>query len=356
MRGRVLCILLATTACTVHSGVKTGPTYVPAALQPAKLEAAEPTQPAPVKAKPARSYGPAIVRPTPDTMNGATWVIEDFDQSRIYQVPVQTGRVTTLRLPSGEKFNAAVGGNVEAFLVNVSYAGVSPAVSIVPREPGARSNLQLTTTGDVIYSFDLVTGGRGVNLVEVRRPELATATHGAAEQSLTPQGDYTRLNLGTPDGRQLPAWAPGEAWADSDKLVIRFPPGPLPVLPALFAGQQGEQIVSYRTVIDQGATTLVTRRRVTEAQLRLDQEVVTITAAEAAQDDNPHGWRQAGTLPPAAPQAASSPVNVYVMPGSTDGVIPATALTDAPLAGVATNGPGAGQPMANHIIQQGPGV
>ena len=44
----------------------------------------------------------------------------------------------------------------------------------------------------------------------------------------------------------LPAWAPAEAWADSRKMVVRFN-DPLPVLPTLFAGQQGEQVVSYRT-------------------------------------------------------------------------------------------------------------
>jgi len=231
--------------------------------------------------------------------------------------------VTTILLPPGERFNGAVGGDVERFLINVTYAGPRPAVSILPREAGARGNLQLVTTGG-FYSFDLSTGARvALNLVDVARSDAApafganatTARGGSAMPQ--PEGDFTRLALVRRDG-PLPAWAPAEAWADSRKMVVRFD-GPLPVLPTLLAGQKGEQVVSYRSVTDGRQVYLVTDRRVTEAELRLGSESVRLTVDPAAVSSGAaadpakgaDGWRPAaGTVeaePPAAPYPAAAP-------------------------------------------------
>ena len=80
-------------------------------------------------------------------MQGVTWVIDDVQPSTIYRVRTALNRVTTILLPPGERFNGAVGGDVEHFLINVAYAGPRPAVSILPRTREAKGNLQLVTTG-----------------------------------------------------------------------------------------------------------------------------------------------------------------------------------------------------------------
>ena len=105
---------------------------------------------------------------------------------------------------------------------------------------------------------------------------------------------------------------------DSVKMVVRFN-GPLPVLPTLFAGSQGEQVVNYRSISDGDQVYLVTSRRVTEAELRLGAERVRLTvdpdavkagaAADPAQGAD--GWKPAGPVasppPPAQPFPAAAP-------------------------------------------------
>lgn len=321
-----LLAVLLSGGCTINSGVATTPTFEAARYVPPSIG----TAPAKQAPAPAAWRGSPTVRPTPEAMVGAAWVIENHDPTRIYQVPTRAGRVSTILLPPGQKFNAAMGGNVEGFLINVAYAGPRPVVSILPRLGGASGNLQVATT-DGIYLFDLVPRRGSIDLVDIGEREAAPAT---ADQTPQPEGDFTRLTFKTPDGRAMPAWAPVEAWADSVKMVVRFQ-GPLPVMPALFAGQKGEQIVSYRTL---AGPTLVTSRRVTEGELRLDQEVLRITVDGAAD------WRQAAELPPAsAPQSQPSPVAFVFMPGPGKDVDRLEAVGQ----------PASGQPMANHLVEPG---
>jgi hypothetical protein len=227
----------------------------------------------------------------------------------IYRVCTQPQHVSTILLPPGERFNGAVGGNVDAFLINVSYAGPRPAVSILPRTAGAGGNLQLVTTAG-FYSFRLASCREALNLADVSRRNEPAAAASALPQ---PEGDFTRLTFVREDG-PLPAWAPAEAWADSREMVLRFD-DPLPVLPTLLAGHQGEQVVSYRTVRGEGSTFLVTDRRVTEAELRLGSEKVRVTVdpdavtAGTAADPARGGdaWRPAaGTVAP-PPYPATAP-------------------------------------------------
>lgn len=312
----------AGTGCTVNTGVKATPTFVAARQVPAA-----PVKPAAKRVEVAG--GSSMTEdPTPAAMQGAAWVIANHEPRKVYRVPVQAGHVTAIKMPPGERFNAATFADMDMLLINPSYAESSVVVSLLPRDYGVRGNLQITTTGG-LYLWDLVERRKPLDLVEVFHGDEdgETAAAGATRQGVWPEGEQTTLNLTTPDGRAMPAWKPAEAWADSYKLVIRFN-GPLPTLPALFAGQQGEQMVSYSTSVDPatGDPLIITNRRVTEGQLRLDQEVVVISAVAPVEDTNPHGWRQAQALP--AP-GLQQPVNVYVMPGSSDGVVPATAFTDA---------------------------
>jgi Conjugal transfer protein len=323
VRRPLLALLAASSvaACTANSALDTTPTfsaarYLPPNPSPGGTPAPDPSGPTAVPHRTgvlaiSRANRDATVDPDDTTMRGATWYIEDVQPSLIYRVRTAPNRVTTILLPPGERFNGAVGGDVDGFMINVSYAGPRPAVSILPRTGQARGNLQLVTTGG-FYSFDLVVNGYvAVNLVDVGRREPGPAG-GSATGLPQPQGDFTRLAL-VREGGPLPAWAPAEAWADSYKMVVRFD-GPLPVLPTLLVGGKGEQVVGYRSQTDGRQVYLVTSRRVTEAELRLGSEKVRITvdpdavragtAADSAR--GAEGWRPAGTLE-APPRAAGAP-------------------------------------------------
>ena len=177
----------------------------------------------------ANRENPPSSRTTP-SMPGATWYIEDVQPSMIYRVCTSTGRVTTILLPPGERFNGAVGGNVDAFLINVAYAGPRPAVSILPRVAGARGNLQLVTTAG-FYSYSL--GGV--------RDGAQPRGRGAEGRGAGPHPGLAaaRGRLHAPDARppRRPAagLGAGQGVGDSRKMVVRFH-GPLPVLPTLLAG------------------------------------------------------------------------------------------------------------------------
>ena len=308
-----LSLLAATTVagCTSNSGVATTPTFTAARFLPAVAQgapspdAAKRPQAAPqTNQRPYATGGRAVdlanraatVEPSSQTMQGATWVIDDVQPSRIYRVATAPGRVTTILLPAGERFNGAVGGNVEAFLINVSYAGPRPAVSILPRSEDGTGNLQLVTTGG-FYSFDLhINRYVALNLVDVARRVETGQGVASLPGWPQPEGDFTRLAL-TPTVGPAPAWLPAEAWADSRKMVVRFN-GPLPVLPALFAGQKGEQLVSYRSQVEGQSVLLITSRRVTEAELRLDGEVVRLSIDPAQRTD---GWQLSDPLPEPVP-------------------------------------------------------
>ena len=187
----------------------------------------------------------ATVEPDSRSMRGASWYIDDADQTRIYRIATAPGRVTTILLPPGERFNGAVGGDVEGFLINVTYAGPRPAVSILPRSGQGRGNLQLVTTGG-FYSFELqVNRSTALNLVDIGdQPASIRAARGrpaATGRRLHPAGVAARgrgtvagLGARRGVGRQLqdggavqrtPAGAAGPArraaWRAADHLPQR---------------------------------------------------------------------------------------------------------------------------------------
>jgi hypothetical protein len=119
-------------------------------------------------------------------------------------------------------------------------------------------------------------------------------------------------------------------------MVVRFN-GPLPTLPALFAGHQGEQLVSYRSEREGQQVYLITSRRVTEAELRLGSERLRLTvdpdavrsgtAADPAQGAG--GWRPAQALEAPAP----SPMVLLVQPPAPSALASAAAPSPLPAAG-----------------------
>jgi hypothetical protein len=316
MRARTVLGLLACgalSACTTYSGVETTPTYAPARLEPARPEPPD-AVPGPTEPRPARRGEPtgaravhaatkaATVDPREGTMDGAVWVIGEHDPTRLYRVRTRLERVTTVLLPEGEAVNKVAGGDVEGFLVEASYSGPRPAISVLPVERDAGGNIAVSTTGG-LYLFEVcVTAGTWNAVVDVRRAGPAPRPGRASVP--VPQGGFDRLEVAAPDGQPAPAWAPVEAWADAVQMVVRFR-APLPTLPGLFAGRQGEQVVNYRVERTADAVLMVTSRRVTEAELRLGDEVVRIAAptpafpagSSPAQGGGETAWHAAPALP-----------------------------------------------------------
>ena len=381
MRRSGIAMLAVLGGCTVNSGIETTPTFAPARyVPPVASNEADPrdaamasaqrrdqrlaSEPRPVPYETTLRSGPVVtgaaavaaanraatIDPDSSTMSGATWVIRNPSLGSIYRIATAPKRATTLLLCDGERFSGAVGGNVEAFLINVAYSGPRPAVSVLPRMPGARGNLQLVTSGG-FYSFDLVpTQGVALNVVDVQCSRSAAQQTAPANSAVPhPLGDFTRLSMTNPNGSVLPAWAPVEAWADTHKTVVRFAT-PVPVMPALFAGQKGEQMVTYRTETDaaSGSMFLVTSRRVTEAELRLDQESVKITVDPVAVKAGTattveQGWQPASPL--SQSDSAAPNVAVVVVPGNvgtptlptSSFSLPPNAFGATPAAGVSSD-------------------
>jgi type IV secretory pathway VirB9-like protein len=168
-RGWIVLAASALAACSSYSGVETTPTFTRARLESAPQPLTAPEVPA---ARPSVSQAPqrpprvsgaravyqatraATVEPTDVSMQGAAWVVEHGDVTRIYLVPTRLQRVTTILLPEGEQINKITGGNVEGFLVEGSYAGARPAISVLPAYPEAGTNLAVSTTGG-LYGFQL---------------------------------------------------------------------------------------------------------------------------------------------------------------------------------------------------------
>jgi hypothetical protein len=345
MRRTTAALLAASTlaACASNSGVPTTPTYAPARYIPPAPASARPQAALPQTARRGTALSgaaavrqatiAAMVEPDDASMRGATWVIDDVQPYLIYRVPLKPRFSTMILLPPGEQFRGAVGGDVEKFNVTLNYGGNRPVFSVSPKGPQASGNIQIMTTGGA-YSFQpYVTRHTALNAVDIKRARPAPLA--ALTGTPQPEGDYTPLAL-VPEGGRTPPWLAGtQAYADSYKMVIAFP-NPLPTLPALFAGQRGEQTVSYRKVEDGGVTFLVTNRRVTYGALKLGSEVAHITidldAVKAGTAPDPakggEAWKAAEALPGQAPDgnvavvvvpatpSPSEPVSVFGLPQS----------------------------------------
>ena len=196
----------------------------------------------------------ATVEPDDASMRGATWYIEDVQPSLIYRSAPPPGRVTTILLPPGERFNGAVGGDVERFLINVAYAGPRPAVSILPREAGRARQPPARHHRRLLLFTARPARETALNLVDVARTDAARGRRrlgaAAARGRLHAAGARAR-------GRAAARLGAGRGLGRQRKMVVRFD-GPLPVLPTLLAGRKGEQVVSYRSVADGRQVYLVT--------------------------------------------------------------------------------------------------
>lgn len=278
----LLATALLAGGCTASSGMTATPTFARAQLLPT-----------PAPRLPLTQLPYSDTRPPRSALSGGEWIIANVSPTALYQLPVRMSRLTLLLVPEGESVNKALGGDVDGFVVEGAYAENRAAIAITPLLPGRRTNLVVTTTGGA-YNFMLQSQEEGgwMSRVDLRR----AAPPRPASFPLAPAGEYERLAVAPLDGGTLPAWAPVEVWADATKLVVRFAE-PLPLLPGLYAGREGEQVVSYRVQRTPGYVLLVTDRRVTEAELRLDREAVRLTAPAPGRVAA-GAWRPAARLAP----------------------------------------------------------
>lgn len=341
LAGAAVLALLALPACsgTVNTGAKQTPTFSAARHIPI-VAPQQQQRPRVTTMRPVVGRG-GVIRPDAEALRSGYWVLENYDPAHRYEIPIKFGTAATFLMASGEQFNGAIGGKVIDFEVQPSYSGARPTFSITPRFPGARGDLKVFTSGDPgLYRFNLVPAKSGLEVIDIRT--LANEVPAQQDASATgctgfrPQGDYTSLVAQRIDGEGVPPWNPAESWADSTKLFVRFN-NPLPTLPGLFAGMQGEQQVNYRTQSDAASTCIITDRRVTEFELRYGNERLRFgvdpSAVRAGWSASPgQGWQGAVALPPepvnpfgATTEApVGSNLAVIVMPPG------GTALTAAP--------------------------
>ena len=293
------------------TGVPTSPTYVPGNLiETPDYEYKPPrAQKEPVRLKGAVAVAEGLkssyVVPTNLDVDGTTWTIDDVDSHKVYRVPTAPLSPTTILLPAPETLTNAVSGADQDFTITTGTSGNRAAITVMPNcahpqsqrfdtvgtidgnaedkpplQPCTTSRNRATfLTSGGVYNFELqVNDYTAVAVVEVNHaPPPMTAT---GPEVPFPDGRADLLRL--IDDEDPAPWMPTWAWADPRKLVVRFN-APLPTWPALFAGQEGEQVVNYRVIEEDDAVYFVTDRRVTEAQLRIEDEVVRITAKRPRQ-------------------------------------------------------------------------
>ena len=190
-----------------------------------------------------------------------------------------TGRVTTILLPPGERFNGAVGGDVDAFLINVTYAGPRPAVSILPRD-GGRPGQPPARHHRRLLQLRLARPAResALNLVDVARKDAARPARASACRSprATSRGcARARATARCPPGRRPRRGRTRARWSSASTARCRCCRRSSPARrasrwSATGASTDGRQVY------------LVTDRRVTEAELRLGSESVRLTVDPAA--------------------------------------------------------------------------
>lgn len=288
-------LALIATGCSTNSGLETTPTYAP--FVPAQRVPA-PAAPAllPPKPEPFRTLR-SFRR---EEIEGNTWVIADWNPRSVYQIPVAPLEPTILLLPVGESLTSGIVGSSDDLSVQAGATGQRATVALMPNCAPPRSkrfgadaakplapcmdrNLQaaIITDGGV-YTVQLqVRDWRAMPVVEINHaPPIRTEDRAARP----PQAVGSREALSVKAKSEPPApWMPKDVWADREKMVIGFTEPP-PTLPAVFAGKKGEQTVSYQVLEADKALYLVTNRRVTEAELRLSEEIVRIGSTDRDKD------------------------------------------------------------------------
>lgn len=318
-------VVLVLAACNTNSGVETSPDFVEArpAQRVPELEppVAERGARAP-RLRGARAVEKAqravTIQPTDLEIQGNTWVVEDLNPRALYLIPTAPLSPTTILLPAGEALTSAVSGSTEDFTVGTAQSGDRAAITVMPncanpkterfkadgetplvRCMTSTAKASFITSGGVYHVLLPVHDWTAVAQVEFNKAPPPATNPYAVGRPPFPTAAATPLFIERTGAWRAP-WAPIQAYADPDKLVIEFRK-PVGQLPGLFVGLQGEAMVNYYTVDTPTALYLVTDRRVTEAQLRLDDQVITLTAGEGQVEDL--------TPAPARSPQAASPTN-----------------------------------------------
>jgi hypothetical protein len=314
-----IALVLALSACAENTGVPTAPDFTKATLVPPPIEAQmRKPRAVPKPTVSGRSGAEALARaqknvrvqPRESEIEGTIWRIDDVDHGKIYVVPTAPMQPTTIMLPLNETLSAAVAGTTDDFTQSAAVSGDRAAITILPKCASPKTERFAVGSGQSIrpcstsqakatfltsvgpYSFEFpVYDWTAAQIVELNHAPPPETDFGP--QLPRPNGHVDMLRV-VPTHNWNPAWQPVVAWADPDKLVLEFI-APLPVLPGLYPLGGG---VNYSIIETPQRVYMVTDRRVTEAELRVDDQIVRITDPANADDllrqkssPRPADWR-----------------------------------------------------------------
>ena len=281
---------LAAAALLAGCADKEAPTrtYVPAENRdPSPAPAGQPYPAAPRPPDPASGLrGPealaaanrAVVEPDGDQMRGAVWSVPDASCDEPYHLYVADRTATTVLFPAGETFQKIIPPNRDLYAYSVSDAGDRVTVSLSPQGRQRTATLNVATDRCVyLFTVDTTSDARALRALELNRPERRRPS---AAPAPLPDGAVTQLHFAAANGQPPPPWSPSRGFADPFKTVVCLGAGagPLPTLPVIMAGGQGEQAIPYHLVSDGGQQCLATYRRLTEFHLVLPPDDVAVSA------------------------------------------------------------------------------
>lgn len=307
MHALAVVVFLVLAGCGSSTGVRTSPDFtaanlvpLPPELAPATIEPPKPTKMRGVNAI-ARAQAGVLVQAEDRDIEGNTWIIRDVDPRKVYVIPVAPLSPTTILLPVGESLTQSVSGSTKDFTIAPAVTGDRAAVTIMPNcaSPnterwGEEAEVPMVKcltgraratflTSAMPYTVEFqVYDYTAAQIVEINHADPPPTNLGRSRVPV-PRGPAQALTI-TPVGDWAPAWQPLSAYADQTKMVIQFG-APLPALPALWAGGLGDTtpaVINYSVVETTSSVYFVTDRRVTEAELRIGDQRVRISAGPSA--------------------------------------------------------------------------
>lgn len=254
--------------------------------------------------------------PRMDRNGCATSVVKDGDviligrvhPREVYCVAIAPLRLTTVELPAGARVTGSQSGMMDFLTIANADAGGRTTLSIqakctpvrkddkgelipgalhqfftqqdLPFCPRPSTDMVVTTSSGVIPFRLIFNADARTRVVDVRNDPRVSG-----EQPTIPikPADAQDLHAEPVDNVEVP-WVPDDAWATGTQTVIVWH-RPMPTLPSLHIGVEGEMQATPPTVINDGrAIAMIYPRRLTEFQLRMDKRAVQFGLEQPAQE------------------------------------------------------------------------
>jgi hypothetical protein len=298
---RSTALLLATTAlvaaCESNSKAPTSESWIELTPQ----QAVAPLQPridvyAEQDSRPPRMDSRGCA--TSMTKSGDVMVINRVHPREVYCMGLAPMRLSTIMLPGGAQLSGISSGMMEFMAVADADAGGRRVISLqakctplrkdengepvkpeihqfveqgqLPFCPRTTSDLVILTSDGPINMTLLFNETTRTRVVDIRNdPQLTGKT-----PRIPVKPSYARdLYATSVDGTIVP-WVPDDAWYTGEQTVLIWH-RPMPTLPGIHVGQEGEQLATAPIVINTGqAIAMIYPRVLTEFQLRMDDRIL----------------------------------------------------------------------------------